>query len=82
MMQKSQPSTAEPQSFEAALARLEEIASLLNKSDVPLEESLALVEEAVTLREYCRVKLQEAEARLEKLMENADGSTRVEPLSE
>jgi exodeoxyribonuclease VII small subunit len=74
--------TAEPRSYEDALARLEQIVTHLDQGDVPLEELLALYDEAIKLTTYCRTKLADAEARLEVLMETADGGTRVEPLSE
>jgi len=71
---------AEPTSFEAALARLEEIATLLDRNEVPLADALALCAEAVTLREYCRAQLAEAEGKLERLTETATGDVHLEPL--
>lgn len=70
----------EPQNFEQALARLEEIAATLERNDVPLAESLALVTEAAHLKRYCRTQLTEAEGTLERLVELADGEIRVETL--
>lgn len=70
-----------PENFEQALARLEEIAATLERNDVPLTESLALVTEAAHLKRYCRAQLTEAEGRLEKLVELADGDIRIEPMT-
>ncbi|MHB9129892.1 MAG: exodeoxyribonuclease VII small subunit [Armatimonadota bacterium] len=74
--------TAEPQSFEQALARLEEIAALLDRNEVPLAEALELCAEAAQLTRFCRTQLSEAEGKLEQLVEAANGTTRLEPLDE
>jgi exodeoxyribonuclease VII small subunit len=71
----------EPESFEQALARLETIAATLERNDVPLTESLALVTEAAQLKRYCRAQLTEAEGTLERLVELADGDIHIEPLA-
>jgi exodeoxyribonuclease VII small subunit len=68
--------------FEQALARLEEIAGLLDRNEVALAEALQLCAEAATLSRYCREQLADAEGKLEKLVEAANGKTRIEPLEE
>jgi len=75
---EQQPAT--PQSFEQALARLEEIAAMLDRSDIPLTEALALCAEAAELRKFCRARLSEAEGKLQQLEELANGDIRLEPL--
>lgn len=70
-----------PQSFEQALARLEEIAATLERNDVPLQQALDLCVEAAQLTRYCRQQLTDAEGKLETLVEQADGSLRLDPLS-
>jgi len=57
-------------SFEAALADLEAVVTRLERSDVPLEESIALFARGAALRDHCEKKLEAAEARrnLEILM--------------
>lgn len=72
--------TAQPRSFEQALARLEEIANALDRSEVPLADALAMCAEAATLTRYCRAQLSDAEGKLEKLVELANGEIKVEPL--
>ena len=47
--------------FEAALARLEETAKLLESGNVPLDESLSLFEEGISLVKLCNSKLDAAE---------------------
>jgi len=76
----NQSSNTESISFEQALARLEEIAQLLDRSEVPLAEALNLCAEAATLTRLCRMRLNEAEGRLQQLVELANGELRVEPL--
>ena len=64
---------AEALTFEAAVARLEQIVSLLEKGDLPLEESLHLYEEGVGLSRLCHAKLEEAQGRIELLVKDAKG---------
>lgn len=54
--------------FEDCLKRLEEIVDQLEKGDLPLERSLALFEEGMTLSNACRGELEQAEGKVEVLM--------------
>lgn len=58
--------------FEKAMERLEEIVQTLEKGDMPLEESLKVFEEGVSLSKACMTKLDEAEKRVEILVKNRD----------
>ena len=51
-------------SFEEALARLEEIVKGLDGGDVPLDKSLELYEEGVTLVKLCNLKLENVERKI------------------
>ena len=53
--------------FEAALARLEEIVRALDSGSAPLDESLSLFEEGVRLVKLCSGKLDGAEQRVKIL---------------
>jgi exodeoxyribonuclease VII small subunit len=67
--------------FERALKELEGIVSRLERGDVELEESINIYERGEALREHCDRLLKHAEARVEKLTFNADGSPKgTEPL--
>lgn len=55
--------------FEKALARLEEIVSLLETGDAPLDESLKLFEEGAKLTAQCSAMLDKAEQKV-TLLEN------------
>ena len=63
----------DPPKFEAALERLEAIVQRLEKGELPLEDSLKLYEEGVTLSRLCHAKLEEAEGKIELLLKDARG---------
>lgn len=54
-------------SFEDAMERLEKIVSALEKGDAPLDRSLELFEEGVSLVKYCSEKLEGAEQKVKIL---------------
>ncbi len=58
--------------FEEALKRLEKIVEKLEAGDVPLEESLALYEEGITLFRQCSSKLEEAKKKVEILTKDGN----------
>lgn len=53
--------------FEHSLARLEEVVQLLERGDLPLEESLVVFEEGVSLSSQCQDRLDAAEKRVVSL---------------
>ncbi|MER3427352.1 MAG: exodeoxyribonuclease VII small subunit [Pyrinomonas sp.] len=59
--------------FETALAQLEQIVRELERGDLPLEKSLELFERGVRLSRECQERLNEAERRIEMLLQDADG---------
>ena len=63
--------------FEAAMARLEEIVRLLESGNAPLDVSLALYEEGVALVRLCTSRLDNAQQRVKILALGEDGN-RVE----
>lgn len=50
--------------YEKAMARLEEIVSLLEKNDVSLDDSIKLFEEGTRLTAFCSEKLKNAKAKI------------------
>lgn len=58
-------------SFEEAMARLEEIVTLLERGDRPLEEAMSLFEEGTKLMKQCETLLAKAEQKVMKLTEEA-----------
>ena len=65
--------------FEGAMARLEEIVSLLEKGDAPLDQAMALFEEGAKLLRECTRQLDEAEQRVTLLTAGKDGEFVEEP---
>lgn len=66
MPKKAPPSSeksSEPR-FEERFSRLEEIVSLLDRADAPLDELLALYEEGINLSKECAIILQNAEQKI------------------
>jgi len=70
---KSQDDRKE-KSFEAALKRLEEIVSEMERGDLSLDAMLKKFEEGKQLAKFCSKKLEEAEKRIEVLIKKEDGS--------
>jgi len=61
-------------SFEDALRALEEVVRKLEDGDVPLDESISLYERGEKLRKHCQARLDSAQARIEKIVQGADGA--------
>jgi len=78
------PGAEEKMSFEAAMARLEQIVRRLEESDLTLDldASLALFEEGTRLVARCQRHLDAAETRIQKLTCGAAGPPRLEPLTD
>jgi len=55
-------------SFEKAMERLEEIVNSLEKGDLSLEQALEAYNEGVKLSMYCNDKLEEAEGKMVKIV--------------
>ena len=60
-------------SFEASMQRLEEIVRVMERGDMPLEQSLKMFEEGTALVRSCAAMLDEAEMKIVKLMKGPDG---------
>lgn len=65
--------------FEASLKRLEEITKLLESSETPLEEALALFEEGTGLVRALSARLDEAAQKVTMLTGAAEGKTEEVP---
>ena len=62
------------QTFEASMARLEQIVRAMERGDVALEESLKLFQEGTGLVRNCQKLLEEAQLQVKMIMTAADGS--------
>ncbi|HWU01739.1 MAG TPA: exodeoxyribonuclease VII small subunit [Novosphingobium sp.] len=68
-------------SFEEALRALEEVVRRLESGEVPLDESITLYERGERLRAACQARLDAAQARIERIVANPDGTpTGTRPL--
>ncbi len=65
--------------FESAMARLEQIVSLLEKGDAPLGQAMTLFEEGAKLLRECTRQLDEAEQKVTLLTAGKDGEIVEEP---
>lgn len=64
----------ENQTFEASMARLEQIVRAMERGDVALEESLKLFQEGTELVRNCQKLLDDAQLQIKKVMAAEDGS--------
>lgn len=65
--------------FEGSMSRLEEIVSLLEKGDAPLNQAMSLFEEGAKLLRECTKQLDEAEQKVLLLTAGKDGEPMEEP---
>jgi exodeoxyribonuclease VII small subunit len=61
-------------SFEDALRALEDVVRKLESGDVPLDDSISLYERGEALRKHCQARLDSAQARIERIVQGADGA--------
>ena len=59
--------------FEKAIQRLEKIVDDLEKGELDIDKSLEMFEEGIKMSRICSKKLNEAEAKIEKLTRNQKG---------
>ncbi|WP_394728260.1 exodeoxyribonuclease VII small subunit [Altererythrobacter sp. GH1-8] len=70
-------------SFEQALTALEEIVQSLEAGDVPLDQSIALYERGEKLRAACQKRLDDAQARIERIVTDSSGqASATQPFDE
>lgn len=62
------------QSFESSLKELEKIVRGLEEGELSLEESLKFFENGVKLSRQCQERLNQAERRIEVLLNDGDGN--------
>lgn len=80
MPPKKAPESATPFDFEGSMKRLETIVEELESGDLSLEDSIARFEEGVKLSRGLTTRLDEAEKRIERLVENDAGEPETEPM--
>ncbi len=66
-------------SYDALVARLEQVVAALEAGDLPLEASVEKFAEGIQLARDAGRRLDEAEARVEQLVRGADGAEEAAP---
>ena len=80
-MAKSElPSDIAALSFEDALAQLEDIVGGLESGQAKLDAAIESYERGALLKRHCEDKLKQAQAKINRIVEAADGSLETEPL--
>jgi exodeoxyribonuclease VII small subunit len=67
--------------FEQAMARLEAIVGQLENGDLSLDESLKIFEEGIRLSKNCLKVLEEAERKVEVLVQDTNGKKQLRAFS-
>ena len=75
------PDTAPP-SLQDELRRLEDIVRQLEANDLDLDQALALFEEGISRLRLARERLQDAEVRIQRVLERADGTLELRNMKE
>jgi exodeoxyribonuclease VII small subunit len=65
--------------FEKAFKELETIVQRLESEELPLDESLRLFEQGISLSRFCHQRLGEVEKKIELILADAKGQPRTEP---
>ena len=75
------PSDIAKLSFEDALAELEDIVGGLETGQAKLDEAIKAYERGALLKRHCEAKLKQAQAKIDRIVEAADGALETEPLA-
>ncbi|HEY5648872.1 MAG TPA: exodeoxyribonuclease VII small subunit [Nitrospiria bacterium] len=79
MSKKHESKSKSSPKFEESLKRLEAIVSRLEKGELPLDESVKIFEEGIRLSKNCMKTLEEAERKVEILLEDKNGKKKTRP---
>ena len=73
------PAEIKKLSFEDALEQLEKIVDGLETGEGALDDAIQSYERGALLKRHCEAKLKEAQAKIDKIVEAADGSLNTAP---
>jgi exodeoxyribonuclease VII small subunit len=65
--------------FEQAFKQLEQVVQQLESGELPLEQSVALFERGMALAQFCEKKLDEAEQKVQQLVQVGSGGPTMIP---
>lgn len=80
MADSSIPGDIAKLSFEEALAELQALVKSLEKGDSKLDDAINSYQRGVDLKRHCEAKLREAQLKVEKIVQRADGTLSSEPV--
>ncbi|MCH7943515.1 MAG: exodeoxyribonuclease VII small subunit [Proteobacteria bacterium] len=80
MTENSIPPEIAKLSFEEALAKLEKIVRQLEDGQGKLDDAIKSYERGALLKRHCEDKLKQAQAKIDRIVEAADGAIGTEPL--
>ena len=66
-------------SFEEALAELQALVKSLEKGDSKLDDAINSYQRGVDLKRHCEAKLRDAQLKVEKIVQGANGTVATEP---
>lgn len=66
-------------SFEDALNELQTLVKSLERGDSKLDDAINAYQRGVDLKRHCEAKLREAQLKVDKIVQAADGSIAAEP---
>ena len=67
-------------SFEEALAQLQDLVKKLERGDNKLDDAISSYERGALLKQHCEAKLREAQMKVEKIVERANGMIGTQPM--
>lgn len=79
MTEAGVPADIKKLSFEQALDELETIVRKLEQGEIDLDQSIAAYERGALLKAHCEAKLREAQAKVDRITQAADGRIGAEP---
>lgn len=79
MAQRKTETDVHAMSFEDALKELEAIVRDLESGSAELDKAIAAYERGAMLKKHCEAKLREAQAKIDKITLEADGTVSSEP---
>ncbi len=78
----SKRSKGKEMSIEEAMAEIESIIKELENGQLPLEKAIEAFSKGMDLTEFCRKKLDEVQAKVQKIIYRSNKSWDVEPFNE
>ena len=79
MAESKIPADIQKMSFEEALEELKELVARLESGEGKLDEAIKSYERGSQLKAHCEAKLQEAQAKIEKITFSGEGAPKSEP---